>query len=84
MSKLSRLLDPEKAAEVVERFILDRYPYTNITFQNPELKSCGTRQVYEFAGFLVLAKWPSSTAIKRRCQIQVDAYSADVVEYKGM
>ena len=84
MTELGTLLDPEKAASVVETFILDRYPYTDVNFQDPELKTYGTRQVYEFAGFLVQAKWPRATAIKRRCEIQVDAYSADVVEYQGI
>lgn len=84
MTELGTLLDPDKAANVVERFILDRYPYTDVNFQDPELKTNGTRQVYEFAGYLVLAKWPRAHAIKKRCQIQVDAYSADIVEYKGI
>ena len=84
MSELDKLLDPEKAARVAERFILDRYPYADVTFQSAELKTYGTRQVYELAGYSVLAKWPKATAIKRLCQIQVDAYSADVVEYRGI
>lgn len=84
MIELDKLLDQEKASRVVERFILDRYPYTNVAFQSAELKTSGTRQVYEFAGYLMLAKWPKSTAIKRLCQIQVDAYNADIVQYRGI
>ena len=81
---MEELLDVEKAQRAAERFILDRYPYANVAFQRAELKTCGTQQVYEFAGYSILAKWPKSTAIKRLCQIQVDAYSADVVEYHGI
>ncbi len=84
MAELGKFLDREKAASVVERFILDRYPYTNVTFQSTELKTCGTRQVYEFTGYLVLAKWPRATTIKKQCQIQVDAYSADILKHRGI
>ncbi len=84
MSEVDKMLDAEKARRAAEKFILDRYPYSNVAFQREELKTCGTRQVYEFAGYSVLAKWPKATAIKRLCQIQVDAYSADIVEYHGI
>ena len=84
MSKREKPIGAENAQRVAERFILDRYPYANVAFGRAALKTCGTRQVYELAGYCRLARWLNSTDRKSLCEIQVDAYSADIVGYHGM
>ncbi len=84
MDKPRQPIDEENARRVAQRFILDRYPYSNIAFARVELKTCATQQYYEFAGYSSLAKWPASIATKRLCEIQVDAHSADVISYQGL
>ena len=84
MSDIANLLDVERAQMAAERFILERYPYANISFQRAELKNFDAQQLYEFAGYCVLKKWPRATSIKKLCQIQVDAQSADILEHRGI
>ncbi|MBA7491836.1 hypothetical protein ES702_02384 [subsurface metagenome] len=74
----------ENARRAAERFILDRYPYANVAFERAALKTDGTRQFYEVAGCCRLIKWPNSVGRKSQCEIQVDAYSADIAGYHGM
>ncbi len=84
MSKRGEPISAEDAQRSAERFILDTYPYANIVFERAELKTSATQQFYEFMGYSRLARWPESIAIKRLCEIQVDAHSADIVSYHGM
>jgi len=84
MSEFTKLLDVERAQMAAERFILERYPYASISFQRAELKNYNAQQLYEFAGYCVLSKWPRATSIKKLCQIQVDAQSADILEHRGI
>ena len=79
----NRIIDEENARRVAERFILDRYPYANVTFKKAELMTNNTQQFYKFAGYSRLAKWPASIAAKRFCEIWVDAQSADIIGSHG-
>lgn len=84
MNKTEKPIGTESAQRAAERFVLDRYPYANVAFERAVLKTDGTRQVYEVAGYCRLIKWPKSVGRKSQCEIQVDAYSADIVGHHGM
>ena len=84
MNKRAKPIGTEDARRAAERFILDKYPYANVIFERAALKTDGIRQVYEVAGHCRLAKWLNSVGIKSQCEIQVDAYSADIVGHRGM
>ena len=84
MSKRGKPISSENAQRAAERFILDTYPYANIVFERAELKTSATQQIYEFMGYSRLARWPESIAVKRLCEIQVDAHSGDIVSYRTM
>ena len=84
MSKRGEPISAENAQRAAERFFLDTYPYANIVFERAELKTSAAQQVYEFAGYSRLSKWPKATAVKRLCEIQVDAHSADIIGYHGV
>jgi hypothetical protein len=83
MNKRDKPIGTKNAQMAAERFLLDRYPYTNVAFERIALKNYGARQVYEIVGCSRLIKWPNSVGRKSQCEIQIDAYSADVVDYHG-
>ncbi len=78
---LNKLIDEENARRVAEGFILDRYPYGSVTFEKAELRTNETHQFYRFLGYSRLAKWPESIAVKKLCEIWVDAHSADIIGF---
>ena len=84
MNESKKPIDEEDARRAAENYILDRYPYSRVVFQTIELKTSATQQIYEFTGYSNLSKWPKSTGIKKLCQIQVDAHSADIIGYSGV
>ena len=84
MNKMAQQIGEENAQRAAERFILERYPYAKVAFERAALKTYGTQQVYELAGYCRLVRWLNSTGRKSLCEIQVDAYNADIVNYHGM
>ena len=83
MNKRDKLIGTKNALMAAEGFLLDRYPYASVAFETIALKDYGAREVYEIVGYSKLTKWPNSIGIKSRCEIQIDAYSADIVDYHG-
>ena len=81
---LNKLIDEESARRVAEKYILDKYPYANLSFERAELRTNATQQFYEFAGYSRLAKWPESIAAKSLCEVWVDAQSADIIASHGV
>ena len=81
MDKITKPIGKENAQRVAERFILDKYPYATVVFESTELKTDGTRQVYEVTGQCRLNKWPKSVGRKSRYDIQIDAYNADIIRF---
>ncbi len=81
---LNELIDEENARRVAEKYILDKYPYANVSFERAGLRTDATQYFYEFAGYSRLAKWPESIAAKRLCEIRVDAHSADIIASHGV
>lgn len=81
MNKRRQPAGVKNAQRAAERFILDKYPYATVVFGSTELKTGGTRQVYEITGQCRLNKWPNSVGRKSQCEIQVDAHSADIVAF---
>ena len=81
MNKIAQKISKENAQKAVERFILDRFPNANITFEDMILKAKGTRQIYEVTGhcYCRLVNWPNSVGIKIRYKINVDASSEDII-----
>ena len=84
MSKREKTIGAENAKRAAERFILDKYPYANLDFERATLKTDGIHQFYEVVGYCRLVRWLNSVGRKSLCEIQVDAYSADIVGYHGM
>ena len=83
MNKRNKTIGIEKAQKAGEKFILGKYPFTNVTFEKIELINDGVLQVYELLGYLKLTKWPISAGRKSLCKIQVNAYNADIVSHHG-
>ena len=83
MNKRDKPIGTENAQSAAERFILGRYPYANVAFERIALRNYGALQVYEIIGCFRLTKWPNSVGRKSQCEIQVNAYSADIVDYHG-
>ena len=81
MNKRDKPIGTKNAQMAAERFLLDRYPYANVAFERIALKNYGACQVYEIVGCSKLIKWPNSVGRKSQCEIQIDAYSADIVDY---
>ena len=73
----------KNAQRVAIRFILDRYPYSNVDFEPAIFKTEGKRQVYEFVGYCRLIKWPYSVGRQSQLRIQVDAHSAAIIGHHG-
>ena len=84
MNKKTKLIGIKNAYSAAEKFMLGKYPYSKLAFDRIELRNAGELEVYELLGFCKLSKWPNAVGTKSQCQIQVDAYSADIVEYHGM
>ena len=83
MNKRDKPIGIESARSAAERFILGRYHYANVAFERMVLRNDGALQVYELVGCFRLAKWPNSVGRKSQCEIQVNAYNADIVGYHG-
>ncbi len=81
MNKKDKPIGTKNAQMAAERFVLDRYPYANVAFERIALNNHGARPVYELVGGFRLIKWPNSVGRKSQCEIQIDAYSADIVDY---
>lgn len=84
MTMLCKLIDEGIARWIAEKFILDRYPYANVTFERAELRNNDTKQFYRFSGYSRLAKWPESIAPKTLCEVYIDAQSADIIGSNGL
>ena len=83
MNKRDKPIGKKNAQMAAERFVLDRYPYANVAFERIALRNYDALQVYELVGCFRLAKWPNSVGRKSQCEIQINAYSADIVGYHG-
>ena len=83
MTILNKQISEEDARKVAEKCILDKYPYANVTFEKAELRTNDTQQLYRFAGYSRLAKWPAAITEKSMCEIWIDTQSADIVGCHG-
>jgi len=81
---LGKHIDEENARKVAEEFILGKYPYANVIFDEAELRTNDTHQFYRFAGYSRLAKWPESITSKTLCEVCIDAQSADIIGSHGL
>ena len=82
--KRDKTIGIKNAIIVAEKLVLSKYPHTNVAFERIDLINDGALQVYEFMGYLNLAKWPNSVGIKNLCKIQVNAYNAEIVDHHGI
>ncbi len=83
MNKRDKTIGTKNAQIAAEKFVLSKYPHTDVAFERIELINHGVLQVYELMGYLRLAKWPISVGRKSLCKIQVNAYNADIVNHHG-
>jgi hypothetical protein len=83
MNKRDKTIGIRNAKIAAEKFVLSKYPHTNVAFDRIDLINDGVLQVYELMGYLNLAKWPNSVGIKNLCKIQVNAFNADIVDHHG-